>query len=117
MDGYIVHNSVRYILYYFCVSLLDEDLKKYCNNVRTLSGLRKEDESGKRFPYSYSLEFELSNLFFKNIKYPLALNSLISGNFYIKSFFGNRQIINLHHIESLIDHSSEIYNFSILELE
>ncbi|MFD2587865.1 hypothetical protein ACFSQJ_13040 [Croceitalea marina] len=114
-EEFIVHDSVRYILYNYCISLLHNDLKQYCSNVRNTPGLRRDDNGNERYSYPYPDEFTVRDLFLNNINCPLALNNLITRNFNIRTFLGGRHTINLGYIEMLIKNAEETYDYSKLE--
>ena len=113
---FMVHDSVRFILYNYCVFKLTNDLLTYCSNVRNTSGLRIEDGPNKRYSYPYSEEYIMRDLFLKDIEHPLAVNNLISRGFYMRSYIGGRQFLNLNHIEMLVEHAKETYDFSELKI-
>ncbi|WP_289064181.1 hypothetical protein [uncultured Zobellia sp.] len=115
-EEYLVHDSVRYILHNYCVFLLSKDLKEYCTNVRNALGIRQEDKLSNRFSYPYHDEFVFREIFLKNIENPNGISNLVSRSFYIKSFLGGRNYINLDHIELLLKRSDENYDYSKLKL-
>ena len=58
-DAYLVHDSVRHILYYYCLFLLQEDLKTFSSNVKHCSQLTKIDGDADKYSYLYRNEAEI----------------------------------------------------------
>lgn len=115
-DKVLVGSPLRFILYNYCVHLLDKDLEKFSSNVKKTDGIRYEEKNGKGISYSASDDLHLFTVFLREVRNPLSIRFLIQGPVYT-SLFGDRYYINLAKIEEVRERVSELYDFSRFSIE
>ena len=110
--GYLIHDSVRHILYNYVLFLLQEDLKTFSANVKQCSQLTKISGAADKYSYLNRNEAEIREQLYTLIKNPWALKNLIRRNFSVMRPTGNGQLIDLDALDNLLLVSGNTYDFS-----
>jgi hypothetical protein len=114
-DHFLIHDSVRNMIYNFCISKLENHLALFKSNVMN-EGLRELITDTKYF-YSYNAMYEVENRLFSGLGHTQSVKNIVKGNIRIRRTVGNGIVLDINGLNELISYMKDNFNFTFIKFK
>ncbi|WP_179019044.1 hypothetical protein [Winogradskyella forsetii] len=108
-NHFLIHDSVRNMIYNFCISKIQHHLVLFKTNVVN-EELLIELENQKYF-YHYNIMSEVENKIFDGVVCYKSVKNFIKRNIFIRKTVGNGVVLDLEQLDSKIHYMRDNFNF------